>query len=79
MASAGPESKPPAKFDDWVVGDEFINLFHTNKGDSPFETPTVHCQIDGNVNNVTLRTPSNKIEFWKKVILDFFSTTNHQH
>ena len=73
MAS-GRKTKNPAKFDDCIVGDEFEDLFTDNKNEaSSIESPIVHRQIDGKVNNVSFKTVPDRIEIWKRTVLQYFS------
>ena len=68
------ESKPPAKFDDCFLGEDCDDLFVENKNaEFPIESPIVHRQVDGRMNNVSFRTFPNRVENWKKTMMEYFS------
>lgn len=72
------ESKPSSKYADCVVGDDLEGLLDDTLIDqhSDYESPVVHHQVNGKINNVSFRTSTDRIEEWKKAIISFFGKEN---
>lgn len=64
MSGSSRETKPSSKFADCIVGDDLEDIFEDTFTDtnSDYETPVVHHQIDGKINNVSFRTLPTKID-----------------
>ncbi|CAC5397837.1 unnamed protein product [Mytilus coruscus] len=73
-SSSSRVSKPPSKFSDFLMVDDFDKMFEDQPVNDPskIEIAVEHPQSDGKTNNVTFKTSPSRIELWKKTIISHF-------
>lgn len=63
------KSKPPAKYDECLTGDEIDSALLNIE-------PTKHLQCDGKINNISFYIAQENIELWKSAVVNHFGEHN---